>query len=129
MRQSVLLQYMMPVPGHLSACICITVLIFICSDERDVFISKLSNDAFSWLDEIWICHHGNHHIWFLFTCCHAPKHSHHPAFQPSVASPGHAPPIMDMWTHNTLSMLLKDPGLRGPAGFGSVQGIQSSPQN
>lgn len=25
------------------------------------------------LDEIWICHHGNHHIWFLFTCCHAPS--------------------------------------------------------
>lgn len=38
--------------------------------------SKLSNHVSSLLSgwmKIWICHHGDHHIWFLFTCCHAPS--------------------------------------------------------
>lgn len=44
--------------------------------KRVFFLSKLVQSCFFiilWLDEIWICLHGNHHIWFLFTCCHAPS--------------------------------------------------------
>lgn len=90
-----------------AACRCLCIFIICCpnfqsTSERMRFFSlppppfeMIQSCLFFhilWLDEIWICHHGNHHIWFFVYMLSCAKHFYHPTFQPSGAYPGHAPP-------------------------------------
>lgn len=79
MRQSVLMQC---VRERIFLSFIVVLILIFCGWKGKLISFPLissMNDFFIilWFDEIWICHHGNHHIWFFVYMLSCAKHSHH----------------------------------------------------